>query len=72
VAPPVFKTGLLSQPAKIANKTLGSLRPRRRSNWPIKVNSGHKNVYSALRFAGRFVISLGVTEIRSKIPRPSI
>ena len=28
VAPPVFKTGLLSQPAKIANKALGFSRPR--------------------------------------------
>jgi hypothetical protein len=27
VAPPVFKTALLSQAAKIANKTLGFSRP---------------------------------------------
>jgi hypothetical protein len=51
VAPPVFKTGLLSKPAKIANKTLGCLRARRRPNLPIKANSGHKKVYSALAVA---------------------
>ena len=47
MAPPVFKTGLLSQAAKIANKTLGFSRPRRHLNRPIQANSGHKNVYSA-------------------------
>ena len=54
MAPPVFKTGLLSQPAKIANKTLGYCGLLVRSDRPIRPNSGHKNIYSALRFAGSF------------------
>jgi hypothetical protein len=55
VAPPVFKTGTLSSSAKIAKETLGFLGLRRRSNRPIRANSGHRNVYRAPQLASRII-----------------
>jgi hypothetical protein len=51
VAPPVFKTGLFSQSAKMANETVGCFALRQTADRSFQGNSGHKNVYSAHRIA---------------------